>query len=124
MTALRVLHVDDESDIREVVGISLGLDPDFVTRSFSSGHEALTAAADWTPDIILLDVMMPVMDGLAATREIRKNPEWKSLPVITLTAKAMPDDQQNCIEAGASDYMAKPLDVEKLLSLVRVWMPR
>ena len=71
-----------------------------------------------------MDVMMPVMDGLTATREIRKKSEWKTLPVITLTAKAMPDDQQRCIEAGANDYMAKPLDVEKLLSLVRVWMPR
>jgi CheY-like chemotaxis protein len=77
-----------------------------------------------TIDLILMDVMMPVMDGLAATREIRKNPDWKKLPIITLTAKAMPDDQQRCIDAGANDYMAKPLDVEKLLSLVRVWMPK
>jgi CheY-like chemotaxis protein len=75
-------------------------------------------------DLVLMDVMMPVMDGLTATREIRKNSVWKKLPIITLTAKAMPDDQQRCIDAGASDYMAKPLDVEKLLSLVRVWMPR
>ena len=77
-----------------------------------------------SPDIVTLDIEMPVMDGLTATREIRKQAEWKTLPVITLTAKAMPDDQQRCIEAGANDYMAKPLDVEKLLSLVRVWMPR
>jgi CheY-like chemotaxis protein len=75
-------------------------------------------------DLVLMDVMMPVMDGLTATREIRKNPAWRKLPVITLTAKAMPDDQALCIAAGANDYMAKPLDVEKLLSLVRVWMPR
>jgi CheY-like chemotaxis protein len=94
------------------------------------GREALdvlekTAAQPGTAiDLILMDVMMPVMDGLTATREIRKNPAWKAVPVITLTAKAMPDDQQRCIEAGANDYMAKPLDVEKLLSLVRVWMPR
>jgi CheY-like chemotaxis protein len=71
-----------------------------------------------------MDVMMPVMDGLTATRKIRANPIWKKLPIIALTAKAMPDDQQRCIDAGANDYMAKPLDVEKLLSLVRVWMPR
>ena len=71
-----------------------------------------------------MDVMMPIMDGLAATKEIRSNPDWEKLPVIALTAKAMPDDQQRCIDAGANDYMAKPLDVEKLLSLVRVWMPR
>ena len=65
-----------------------------------------------------------MMDGLTATREIRKQPEWKKLPIITLTAKAMPDDQGECMAAGRNDYMAKPLDVEKLLSLVRVWLPR
>jgi CheY-like chemotaxis protein len=84
----------------------------------SRSHDALAI------DLVLMDVMMPIMDGLTATREIRRQNEWKKLPIITLTAKAMPDDQQRCIEAGASDYMAKPLDVEKLLSLVRVWMPR
>jgi CheY-like chemotaxis protein len=71
-----------------------------------------------------MDVMMPVMDGLTATREIRKDSRWNKLPIITLTAKAMPDDQERCLRAGANDYMAKPLDVDKLLSLVRVWMPR
>jgi CheY-like chemotaxis protein len=68
--------------------------------------------------------MMPEMDGLAATREIRQRPDWRELPIIVLTAKAMANDQDECISAGANDYMAKPLDVEKLLSLVRVWMPR
>jgi CheY-like chemotaxis protein len=68
--------------------------------------------------------MMPEMDGLTATREIRQRPGWSNLPVIVLTAKAMANDQDECIRAGANDYMAKPLDVEKLLSLVRVWMPR
>jgi CheY-like chemotaxis protein len=71
-----------------------------------------------------MDVMMPEMDGLTATRELRKQAEWKKLPVIMLTAKAMKDDQEKCLDAGANDYMAKPLDVEKLVSLVRVWMPR
>jgi CheY-like chemotaxis protein len=84
----------------------------------SAGDRALSI------DLVLMDVMMPVMDGLTATREIRKKQDWKKLPIITLTAKAMPDDQQRCIDAGANDYMAKPLDVEKLLSLVRVWVPR
>jgi CheY-like chemotaxis protein len=75
-------------------------------------------------DLVLMDVMMPEMDGVTAVREIRKRGEWKRLPVIALTAKAMKDDQEQCLAAGANDYMAKPLDVEKLLSLVRVWMPR
>jgi CheY-like chemotaxis protein len=68
--------------------------------------------------------MMPVMDGLTATRQIRQDPRFKKLPIITLTAKAMPDDQEICLQAGASDYMAKPLDVDKLISLVRVWLAR
>jgi CheY-like chemotaxis protein len=70
-----------------------------------------------------MDIMMPEMDGFTAMREIRKRPEWKKLPIIALTAKAMKDDQDKCLAAGANDYIAKPLDVEKLLSLVRVWMP-
>jgi CheY-like chemotaxis protein len=75
-------------------------------------------------DLVLMDVMMPEMDGITAVREIRRRDAWKKLPVIALTAKAMKDDQEQCLAAGANDYMAKPLDVEKLLSLVRVWMPR
>ena len=75
-------------------------------------------------DLVLMDVMMPEMDGITATRELRKRPEWKKLPIIMLTAKAMKDDQERCLAAGASDYIAKPLEVEKLMSLVRVWMPR
>ena len=71
-----------------------------------------------------MDIMMPEMDGLTAMREIRKRPEWSSLPIIALTAKAMRNDQERCLEAGASDYLSKPLDVDKLLSLIRVWMPR
>jgi CheY-like chemotaxis protein len=67
---------------------------------------------------------MPEMDGLTAIREIRKRPEWTKLPIIALTAKAMPNDREDCLRAGADDYIAKPLDVDKLLSLVRVWIPK
>src|SRR5262249_32427737 len=75
-------------------------------------------------DLVLMDIMMPEMDGLTAMREIRRRAEFRSLPIIALTAKAMKDDQEQCLAAGANDYIAKPLDVEKLLSLVRVWMPK
>jgi CheY-like chemotaxis protein len=68
--------------------------------------------------------MMPEMDGLTAIREIRKRPEWTKLPIIALTAKAMPNDREDCLRAGADDYIAKPLDVDKLLSLVKVWIPK
>ena len=74
--------------------------------------------------LVLMDVMMPEMDGLTAMREIRKRDAWKKIPIIALTAKAMKNDQEQCLAAGASDYLSKPLDVEKLLSLIRVWMPR
>jgi CheY-like chemotaxis protein len=74
---------------------------------------------------VLMDIMMPEMDGLEAMREIRKaGGRGAKLPIIALTAKAMPDDQERCMQAGANDYIAKPLDVEMLLSLIRVWMPK
>ncbi len=125
----RILIVED--DVRNVYALTNILEPrGALIQIARNGQEALDAleksSADDVSkiDLVLMDVMMPVMDGLTATRAIRKNPDWKKLPIITLTAKAMPDDQQRCTDAGANDYMAKPLDVEKLLSLVRVWMPR
>ncbi|WP_043605390.1 response regulator [Novosphingobium sp. Rr 2-17] len=125
----RILVVED--DVRNVFSLTNILEPQgAVVEIARNGQEALDAleasAGDETRkiDLVLMDVMMPVMDGLTATRTIRRDPRWARLPVITLTAKAMPDDQERCIEAGANDYMAKPLDVDKLLSLVRVWMPR
>ncbi len=125
----RILVVED--DVRNVYALTNMLEPrGAVVKIARNGREALdlleksAALPGEGIDLVLMDVMMPIMDGLTATREIRKHPVLKSVPVITLTAKAMPDDQERCIEAGANDYMAKPLDVEKLLSLVRVWMPR
>ncbi|WP_394240800.1 response regulator [Halopseudomonas laoshanensis] len=125
----RILIVED--DVRNVYALTNILEPRGALIEIArNGEEALQkleqaqSKPDGRIDLVLMDVMMPVMDGLTATRHIRNNPNWKKLPVITLTAKAMPDDQQRCIDAGANDYMAKPLDVEKLLSLVRVWMPQ
>ncbi|MBN8954193.1 MULTISPECIES: response regulator [unclassified Rhizobium] len=125
----RILIVED--DVRNVYALTNILEPRGAEVQIArNGQEAIDAlknaalGSSSAIDLVLMDVMMPVMDGLAATREIRLKPEWRKLPIIALTAKAMPDDQQRCIEAGANDYMAKPLDVEKLLSLVRVWMPR
>ncbi|MGE8106124.1 response regulator [Allorhizobium sp. NPDC080224] len=125
----RILIVED--DVRNVYALTNILEPRGVIVDIArNGEEALEkleqsiSNPDGRIDLVLMDVMMPIMDGLTATRHIRKNSAWQKLPIITLTAKAMPDDQKRCIEAGANDYMAKPLDVEKLLSLVRVWMPQ
>lgn len=125
----RILIVED--DVRNVYSLTNILEPRGavieIARNGREAIEALEKSAEEganTIDLVLMDVMMPVMDGLTATQEIRKDGRWKKLPIITLTAKAMPDDQQRCIEAGANDYMAKPIDVDKLLSLVRVWMAR
>lgn len=125
----RILIVED--DVRNVYSLTSVLEPrGALVQIARNGQEALDAlsasAGDAAKaiDLVLMDVMMPVMDGLTATRTIRSDQRWQGLPVIMLTAKAMPDDQQRCLEAGANDYMAKPIDVDKLLSLVRVWMPR
>ena len=126
----RVLIVED--DIRNVYSLTNVLEPRGavveIARNGQEAIEALARSAEGDPanavDLVLMDVMMPVMDGLTATRQIREDPRWAKLPILMLTAKAMPDDQARCIAAGASDYMAKPIDVDKLLSLVRVWMPR
>lgn len=124
----RILVVED--DVRNIYALTNILEPrGAIVQIARNGREAIDmleknlSSSAPAIDLVLMDVMMPEMDGLTATREIRQRPGWKKLPIIMLTAKAMKSDQERCLEAGANDYMAKPLDVEKLLSLVRVWMP-
>ncbi|KQO15521.1 response regulator [Acidovorax sp. Leaf78] len=123
-----VLVVED--DVRNVFALSSILEPTGIKLQIArNGIEALQAleradASGPAVDLVLMDIMMPEMDGYTAMREIRNRPAWRRLPIIALTAKAMKDDQEKCLAAGANDYIAKPLDVEKLLSLVRVWMPK
>ena len=118
----RILVVED--DVRNVFALSAVLEPKGATVEIArNGREALDhLRVDPEVDLVLMDIMMPEMDGLEATREIRKRPDLAKLPIIALTAKAMADDRDKCIEAGANDYIAKPLDVDKLLSLARVWI--
>jgi CheY-like chemotaxis protein len=93
--------------------------------SAENGKDAI-ALLQKTPgiEIVLMDIMMPEMDGYDTIRAIRKIGKFKSLPIIALTAKAMKGDREKCIEAGASDYISKPVDMDQLLSLLRVWVYR
>jgi signal transduction histidine kinase/CheY-like chemotaxis protein/CHASE3 domain sensor protein len=115
-----------EDDIRNVFALSKILEPKGARVVIArNGREAIEAL-ERTPsiDLVLMDVMMPEMDGLEATRAIRERPAWAKTPILALTAKAMPDDREKCLQAGANDYVSKPINVEMLLSLIRVWMSR
>ncbi|RZL56425.1 MAG: response regulator [Variovorax sp.] len=119
----RILLVDD--DVRNIFALTSALEQrGAVVEIGRNGREALEKL-DRVPDIdlVLMDVMMPEMDGLEATRRLRQDPRFAKLPVIAVTAKAMKDDQDQCLAAGASDYLAKPVDLDRLFSLLRVWMP-
>ena len=89
MHTIRVLHIDDEPDIREIIEISLGLDRAFTVRSCESGADGLVAAAEWSPDAIILDVMMPVMDGPATLAALRQNPKTADIPVRSDDARRL-----------------------------------
>lgn len=118
----RILLVDD--DIRNVFALSSVLESYDMDVTFAeNGREAielLTSGKEY--DLVLMDMMMPEMDGYEAMRLIRKMPQFLKLPIIALTAKAMKEDRSKCIEAGASDYVKKPIQTEQLLSLMRVWL--
>jgi CheY-like chemotaxis protein len=120
----RILVVED--DVRNIFALSSVLEPKGAKVEIArNGREALSHLRDRPGvDLVLMDIMMPEMDGLQAMRAIRKQPELAKLPIIALTAKAMADDRDSCLAAGANDYIAKPLDIDKLLSLARVWMPK
>lgn len=115
-----------EDDVRNIFALSSILEPLGATLAIArNGREALDYLdAHDEVDLVLMDLMMPEMDGLTAMRHIRARAQWAKLPIIALTAKAMADDRKDCLEAGANDYIAKPIDVDKLVSLCRVWMPK
>lgn len=120
----KVLIVDD--DMRNIFALSSALQSyDMVVEVAGDGEEALTKLEDINDiDIVLMDIMMPKMDGYEATRQIRKKNKWARLPVIALTAKAMMDDRDKCIEAGANDYITKPVDMDRLIALIQLWLEK
>ena len=119
MTGLRILHVDDEPDIREVVELSLGLDPAFTVKSCASGGDALATISQWRPDLILCDVMMPVMDGPATLARLRETPETARIPVVFMTARAQAREMEHFKSLGAVGVIAKPFDPMTLATFVR-----
>jgi signal transduction histidine kinase/DNA-binding response OmpR family regulator/CHASE3 domain sensor protein len=118
----KVLLVDD--DMRNIFALSSSLQHyDLKIEIAANGLEALEKLDQFDDiDIVLMDIMMPKMDGYEAMRKIREGKKYTSVPIIALTAKAMKNDREKCIEAGASDYIPKPVDLDKLLSLMRVWL--
>ncbi|HMG20813.1 MAG TPA: response regulator, partial [Kofleriaceae bacterium] len=120
----RVLVVDD--DARNIFALTTVLESqDMEVLSATNGRQAIDLIHR-TPElgVVLMDIMMPEMDGYATMREIRKDARLRTLPILALTAKAMKGDREKCLEAGASDYIAKPVNTDQLLSLLRVWLYR
>ncbi|MFZ0559786.1 MAG: response regulator [Methylovirgula sp.] len=123
MSLTRILHVDDEPDIREVVEASLALDPDFTVQSCGSGDAAIAVAADWRPNMILLDVMMPAMDGPTTLAHLRDNPHTSDIPVVFMTARAQTKELEKFRALGAEGIIAKPFDPMTLAASVRSYLP-
>jgi CheY-like chemotaxis protein len=122
LSGKKILVVDD--DMRNVFSIKKVLEDKGIEIVIGkNGKEGLTCLNN-NPDIhlVLMDIMMPEMDGYTAIGEIRKQDRFKKLPIIALTAKAMKGDRSKCIEAGANDYLAKPFDIDRLFSMLRVWL--
>ena len=120
----KILLVDD--DVRNIFALTSALEhKGAIVVIGRNGREAIERLNETDDiDLVLMDVMMPEMDGYEATVEIRKDPRWRKLPIIAVTAKAMKDDQDRCLQAGSNDYLAKPIDLDRLFSLIRVWLPK
>jgi CheY-like chemotaxis protein len=118
----RILIVDD--DVRNVFALASALEQFAIDVAYAENAESgiQLLEQDEGVDLVLMDVMMPGMDGYTAMREIRRMPTYAEVPLIALTAKAMPGDRENSIAAGASDYVTKPVDLDHLLSRLRAWL--
>ena len=120
----KVLVVDD--DVRNIFALSSVLERRGMTVLTAGTGKAAIATLESVPDmsIVLMDIMMPEMDGYETMQVIRRNALFRRMPIIALTAKAMKGDREKCLEAGASEYLAKPVNTEQLLSTLRMWLHR
>lgn len=124
LSGRKILLVDD--DVRNIFALTAALEShEMIVLYAENGKDAIEILQN-NPDMeaVIMDIMLPEMDGYEATRVIRTMPEYENLPIIALTAKAMKGDREKCLEAGASEYVAKPVDTDQLLSLLRVWLYR
>lgn len=119
---IRVLYVDDEPDIREIALLALSLDPGLECRSAASGPEALAIMDEWLPDMVLLDVMMPGLDGPSTLERLRGNPLTRAVPVVFITARAQSQEIQNFATLDALGVIAKPFDPMTLAHQVRTFL--
>ena len=117
--SIRILYIDDEADIREIAQMALELDPDFVVETRGSGREGIAAARDWNPTLILLDVMMPELDGPTVLGLLREDPVTAGIPVVFITARTQAQEFAHLRALGASGVIAKPFDPMALVGQVR-----
>ena len=115
----RILYVDDQADIREVASMALELEPNFEVRTAASGVEAIELASVWGPDLIMLDVMMPVMDGPTTLSRLREQADTRETPVIFITARTQAKEVEGFRALGAVGVIAKPFDPMQLAAEVR-----
>ena len=126
MLFLQILRTPIDDDLRNIFALTSVLEQKDIqvvhAENGKRGLEVLQANSDI--DLVLMDIMMPGMDGYETMQVIRANPAFRRLPIVALTAKAMKGDREKCLEAGASDYLAKPVNTEQLLSALRMWLHR
>jgi CheY-like chemotaxis protein len=123
MIRLHVLFADDESDVRDIIGASLDLDPLFASRGCGSGDEAVAMAIEWRPDLTLLDVAMPKMDGPTVLARLRADKRTAPIPIVFVTAFAHPHERERFQELGAAGVIAKPFDPMRLPVELRRFVP-
>ncbi|MFY7835527.1 MAG: response regulator [Novosphingobium sp.] len=118
-----ILYVDDDPDIREIAEMALSLDPDLEVRTCSSGNDAIALVGQWLPRLILLDFMMPDLDGPATLRLLRQNSRLDHVPVVFITARTSAKDVESLLASGAAGVLAKPFDVMTLAGQCRAFVP-